>query len=388
MDIAGRRDLARLVLSSGIQDFDLEMFPTESSMPPEALAKRVLGIDWPDGLAPMPAEIDPVPDPLDPLPGADVVVITWTVDENDALADVLTPGFSRAQWYRYARFFQEEYESQIRPSAPAMNAQRLGSYFPTKVGDLDVLCMKSELHLNQDGIRLEFGKATLPVRQFFKQIIDETQAKVVLTIGTAGSVFEDFQLGDVVVTRGAKFRLASEFRNEGFNDQSFRSDWEIPTQHFAEAETFMQAFAHELAEPPFGPPTKAYPFTGPLLEAPPNVPDIKLDGRDMNPFHPILTTDFFEFGTTANHLELEGAGVEMGDAVLGLVASELADPPRWAIVRNMSDPTINGDLPTEGFRLDLQSQWAVAYYLAYGYWTSVCGAIATWAILAGLSEED
>jgi hypothetical protein len=247
--------------------------------------------------------------------------------------------------------------------------------------------MKSELHLNQDGIRLELGKAALPVRQFFRQIIDETKAKVILTIGTAGSVFEDFQLGDVVVTRGAKFRLASEFRNEDFNGRAFSSDWEIPTQHFEEAETFMQRFAGQLAEPPFGPPTKAYPFPGPLLEAPPNVPDIKLDGRDMDPFHPILTTDYFEFGTTANRLDLEGAAVEMGDAVLGLVASEMEDAPRWAVVRNMSDPTINGDLPTEGFRLDVQSQWAVAYYLAYGYWTSVCGAIATWAILAGLSEE-
>ena len=60
-----------------------------------------------------PLLIDPPPDPLDPLPAADAVVITWTVDENDALADVLTPGFSRAKWHRYARFFQEQYKNQI-----------------------------------------------------------------------------------------------------------------------------------------------------------------------------------------------------------------------------------------------------------------------------------
>jgi hypothetical protein len=55
--------------------------------------------------------------------------------------------------------------------------------------------------------------------------------------------------------------------------------------------------------------------------------DIKLDGRDMPEFHPILTTDFFEFGTHNNNLEDEGCAVEMGDAVLGLVCSELENPP-------------------------------------------------------------
>ena len=67
----------------------------------------------------------------------------------------------------------------------------------------------------------------------------------------------------------------------------------------------------------------------------------------MPEFHPILTTDYFEYGTTANQLDGEGAAVEMGDAVLGLACQELAHPPHWAIVRNMSDPVINGDLPAK-----------------------------------------
>ena len=56
-----------------------------------------------------------------------------------------------------------------------------------------------------------------------------------LTIGTAGSVFDDFQLGDVVITRAAKFRLADEFRNEPFNGQTFRSEWALPTNQLANA---------------------------------------------------------------------------------------------------------------------------------------------------------
>jgi hypothetical protein len=152
----------------------------------------------------------------------------------------------------------------------------------------------------------------------------------------------------------------------------------------------MGRHADELKEPEFAPPTKRYAFDGPPLKSdPPNAPSIHLDdGTDMPEFHPILTTDFFEFGTSANNLWTEGCAVEMGDAVLGLVADELGDAaPNWAIVRNLSDPMINGDLPTKPRKLDMQAHWAVWYYEAYGYWTSVMGALATWAIIAGLEES-
>ena len=113
----------------------------------------------------------------------------------------------------------------IRAHAPAATSRRLGSYMPTSVGSTQVLCVKSELHLNQDGVKTGEGTATLPVKDFFQQIITDAQPKIVLTIGTAGSVFEAFELGDVVVTRAAKFLMQDEFRNEPFNGQTYRSDW-------------------------------------------------------------------------------------------------------------------------------------------------------------------
>ena len=66
--------------------------------------------------------------------------------------------------------------------------------------------------------------------------------------------------------------------------------------------------------------------------------------HDIPAFHPILTTDFFEFGTSTNNLEKLGIAVEMDDACLGLACSELKSPPQWACVRNASDPAINGKL--------------------------------------------
>ena len=76
----------------------------------------------------------------------------------------------------------------------------------------------------------------------------------------------------------------------------------------------------------------------------------------------------------------------MGDAALGLACSELDAPPRWAVVRNMSDPVINGDLPAKQFHLNEQTTWAVGYYTGYGVWTSTIGALATWGVLAGLNQ--
>ena len=52
-------------------------------------------------------------------------------------------------------------------------------------------------------------------------MIEETEADLILTIGTSGAVFENFGVGDVVITRGAKFRLNDEFKNETFNGQSY-----------------------------------------------------------------------------------------------------------------------------------------------------------------------
>ncbi len=387
-DLEQRVQIARALLARGIQPFDL------TAGPAMMLGAQALGplttrlpraIPFPEGLVPCPQPIVPAPDPSAPLPHADVVVITWTVDENDALADVLTPGFTRAHWHRYSRNFASHYAPLIRAGAPAQFAQRLGSYLPTKIGSVNVLAMKSELHLNQDGIATGVGTATLPVKDFFAQIIDEVTPKVILTIGTSGSVFTDFQLGDVVVSRAARFRCASEFRNETFNHQTFTSDWEIPTAHFEAAQGLMSPFSADLAEPPFVPPTVAYHYHGSQIHTDPNIPDIKLDGRDFPAFHPILTTDYFEYGTSTNGLQNEGCAVEMGDAVLGLLASEMAAPPKWAAVRNMSDPTINGELPSTEYKLNLQTEFAVAYYTAYGYTTSVTGALATWGIIAGMN---
>lgn len=72
--------------------------------------------------------------------------------------------------------------------------------------------------------------------------------------------------------------------------------------------------------------------------------------------------------------------LEMGDAVLGLAATtDLADPPPWVIIRNASDPQIDGSLT-----LRQQAATAARIYEKYGHWITVNSAITTWAGITDL----
>jgi len=389
-DLDYRQLIARELLSSGIQPNDQKMKLDTATLLQSAGSVAGLHILFPPALVPQPQAIHPEPQPNDPLPKADVVIITWTVDEVRALCDVLTPRVTRDHWYRYARNFAQ-YLPKIREHAPARNSKRLGSYYLTKIGTKTILCIKSELHLNQDGIT-NFdgpGVASLPVKDFFHQILDEVQPQHIITTGTAGGVFAEHDLGDVVVTRAAQFRLQLEFRNAPFKDKKFTSDWQVPTTHFSKAIELMRSFKNQLTEPEFLPPTINFApldhLPKPIRE---NDPDIKLDGIDMPAFHPILTTDYFEFGTSTNRLDQLGCAVEMGDAVLGLVMEERASAGKatanWLVVRNCSDPQINGALRNRPAAQSLQIMWAVYYYTGFGYWTSIMSSLTCWGVVAGL----
>ena len=154
----------------------------------------------------------------------------------------------------------------------------MASYFPTKIGNKTVLCMKSELHLNQDGIATGDGTATLPVKDLFRQIIDEAKPSVILTVGTSGGVKHEHDLGDVVVTRGAKFRLSDEFAKEPFAGKIYTSDWTDPDEALQGRGGADGAPRGRAEGAEFAPPTKRYAFEGPPLKSdPPNAPSIHLD---------------------------------------------------------------------------------------------------------------
>jgi hypothetical protein len=156
-----RKELARFLLGRGRDRLAAAGRDGQVGLAADVLARaRGAGareaIAFPDRLAPT-----VVPgagsQPGDPLPEADVVAITWTVDELAGLPRVLTPDVDPSAWQDYDRRFSERHRPELRPRAPAATSGRLGSYQLTQIGPHRVLCMKSELHLNQDGKRTGDG---------------------------------------------------------------------------------------------------------------------------------------------------------------------------------------------------------------------------------------
>ena len=149
---------------------------------------------WPSGLAPQPG-----PTPVgESLPAADVLIVTWTVDEGHALSRVLTPGVdSDTGWRPYTKNFAT-ISTQMRPGCPARDAGRLGTYWTATIGARRVTLFKSDSHLSQDG-------AKLPNAMVWRQIIADTQPTWVITTGTGGGIGPSFEVGDVIVSRYVAF---------------------------------------------------------------------------------------------------------------------------------------------------------------------------------------
>ena len=308
-----------------------------------------VSIPWPTGLAPIPG-----PRPSgESLPHADVLIVTWTMDEGHALSRVLTPGFdSRDDWKPYTKNFAA-IAAQMRPGCPARELGRLGTYWTCRIGNRDVTLFKSDSHMSQDG-------PDLPNATVWHQIIADSKPKWVITTGTGGGIGTEAEVGDVVVSRFLTFDCTKEFKK--LNGQSFFSKAAAPATHFTAANHLFSANSALLPKDNTRPPR--------IVTAHSEVAGI-------------LTTDFFGFDDTANTYQLQGKGAlsEMGDAVLGLVCSQLgAAAPSYVGVRNVSDPQINSG----GLTIQQQERVAADIYQAYGLWSTVCSAIVCWAIAAAV----
>ena len=338
-----------------------------------------LNIKWPSGLAPQPRPMAPAPSQGDPLPKVDIIAMMDTSAEAEAMSDVLTPGYYyESHWYKYSRNFESKFLPQLGPDAPALKDPYLGLYFISYIDNLKVLVYKTNLHFHTDGKKLPDGSYTVPLEGMLQQMIEEAQPQLFLTTGTSGGVYCSMQLGDVAVTRAAHFLCKDHYKNAPFNGQTYTSHWEVPKQYVDTAHTLMQGFAGNLTGK--GTPPAPNCSCNPSSDYPTYV---YFDGSgSIPPFHPVITTDFFDFGTSTNGLDKIGIAVEMDDAVLGLVCSQMQSPPQWASVRNLSDPCITGTLdPT------IQDRCADFYYEKYGYWTTVMSGITTWSIIAGFGEK-
>ncbi|HZZ82877.1 MAG TPA: hypothetical protein VFE62_30535 [Gemmataceae bacterium] len=317
---------------------------------------RFTDIPWPTGLAPTTGG-KPSGTPASPLPRADVLVVTWTVDEGHALSRVLTPGKdSRNDYVSYTHNFAA-ISSKMRKGCPALEAKRLGAYWPTTIGGKKVIVFKSDSHLSQDIKKVPAANGTLPNFDVWQQIIDEVKPKLIITTGTGGGIGPSLEVGDVIVSPIVRFDCTSWLKTASFHDAVYQNA-APKTKYFAKAKTLFNANA------------------GQLPKDNTRTPQIVISKM---PATSVVTTDFFGFATSDNHFGLKGFGdiSEMGDAVLGQVASLMQAAPRWIAVRNVSDPQIKA-VGT----IKQQAQIAAQIYKGFGRWSSVCSAIVCWALIA------
>jgi nucleoside phosphorylase len=310
---------------------------------------------WPKGREPTPAPLRRAPAPNDALSEYDYLIVTWTAEEAKCLADTLTPGYpSKTAWYDYTHKFESDYVPIIRRGAPSVqDSHRLGSYFPTMIGGKRAVCFKSELHMSQDGPKL-------PIAKLWAQLIAEAKPKLVITTGTAGGIGPAIALGDVVVAPEVRFDCTAKFKNAPFHSSVYSCS-KVKTTSFPMAQQLFKANAGHL--PPAARPPRI--FTEPVA----GVKDTA-----------IVTTDFFAFDDTSNTFGLSGLGlaVEMGDAVLGMVVQQMGPKaPKWAAVRNASDPQID----STGLTKKEAETKAGQIYERFGYWTTIPSAITCWALV-------
>jgi purine-nucleoside phosphorylase len=348
---------------AGVEDFQREIIDFDSESPAglQFMAfstatglSRFTDIPWPKGLAPQ-TSTKPPGGTDKPLPRADVLVVTWTVDEGHALSRVLTPGKdSRNDYLSYTHNFANV-AKKMRKGAPALLAKRLGAYWTTTIGKKSVVVFKSDSHMSQDGPQL-------PNIDVWQQIIEEVRPKLVITTGTAGGIGAQFEVGDVIVSPVVRFDCTSKFKKEPFAQDHYVSA-AADSSRFATAKQLFKANSGQLPQ---------------TNTRPPKIVKVPRNGLASS----VVTTDFFGFDTSDNHFKLQGLGdvSEMGDAVLGLVAKRMGDKaPPWLAIRNVSDPQIKA----EGTIRD-QAKIAAHIYKGFGRWSSVCSAITCWASIVAL----
>jgi nucleoside phosphorylase len=320
-------------------------------------------IPWPSGLNPTAVPMSSVPSPSDPLPKADIVLITWTAAEANAMAMSLTPGYiamppshstKNNGWYPYASKYNS-YVPNLSKGSPALEAKNLGKYFFTKIGGQKVLCFKSSLHLARD-------TKEMPVKDLFKQIAKETGAKLIITTGTAGAIGSRFVLGDAVIATKARFDLMGMFKSEPFNNQTFTSTYKLPS-----------GLAKQMALAN----SKLIPANVSHLPALPRQPRIYDGTTVLSEPNIIVTTDIFAYDDSTDHYGLQGKGtmVEMDDAVLALACAEMGNSaPDWLAIRNASDPQVGPNLTKAD---------AAKIYADYGYWTTLSSVLGCWSVITG-----
>ena len=230
-------------------------------------------------------------------------------------------------------------------------------------------------------------------------ILDDTGAKYMYSIGTAGGVSDTDLLGNTVVTNSAHLmmtnpnNLPSHFNNQTFTCNSWFPSFDLMEKtkknlffllsKVASLKQYNYLFG-ELC-------TKIYNNGKPIASmdgiAVTDFVNTPLDPKNLKKPQttnckdkPLLTTDFYYIaqpGDAAKYCILE-----MDDAVLAQVADSKG--VAFAFVRNVSDPVVPSQTEAGQTIPDIvRTDWSSFIYDTFGFYTSYNGALSTWATIAG-----
>jgi nucleoside phosphorylase len=321
----------------------------------EAKPAKLSPIPWPAGLEPT---LHGAHAPVE-IPEGDVLVVTYTAAEGQALADVLTPGHPSSSWAKYVDGWAS-YEPELTGRSPARDSKCLGVWAMTEIDGKKVVLFKSDLHLSTDA-------TSLPVKRLLQQLVNAVRPKLVITTGTAGGIGTQTSLGDIAVTNGARFNCQKDFKNAPFANSTYIGpDWR-PGQHLEAISPLLEANSARLK--PIA--TRITPG----LHLAVGIPGVE-------------TVDYFGFADTDDSYGIvkddpHALTEEMDDAVLplALTTGSFADVQLpWLSIRNASDPQVASSIGD----LEAQKKWAAGVYAKFGFWTTVCSVIACWAVIADL----
>ena len=327
-----------------------------------------------------------------PLPKADVVVITWTVAEWSALDHVFVN--SNQERTLDSNEFHKDWHYRANESTDIEEGHYLwGFYRMVKITnangvELDVLLLKSSSHL----AHTPYGKG---LEKMVEVIIEESKPQQLYTIGTAGGASVKECLGDVVFTNCGIVKIEKE-ENTYLDGQSVSCDTWFPALDFfpkveehllfklstivneQELEDILQETIYdpEKGNPAWAGTCTIADLTNEAID-PTNLEHPKgLNKKDVK----MLTTDFYYIAKPDDGEKY--AALEMDDTVVGLVAKRMDTD--FVFVRNISDPVVpftkkDGSAFPEGLR----DSFSGKIYEHFGLYSSMNGALLTWATIAG-----
>jgi nucleoside phosphorylase len=365
---------------------DVYRLPDTGTPPPLPI------VDWKRVKHSAPVPITGVYDgPEAPLPKCDVVVLTWTSAEWSALDHVFVNSQSTRKqsdrewehaWHTYSR--NAGGASTDNPGAPLWGLYRLVDIATTTAKTQRVMVFKCDAHLAHppwlDGLARMVG-----------QILDETGASWIWSIGTAGGSRLDIRLGDVVITNAAHIQLqkpdnkASKINNDTFKGKVFPASKLFSTvqEHlFFEMTTVVThpVLERMLSELHIKDASAASLTLDSLVNEPLSPANLRQSRVLPMDDTPLLTTDYYYIasGTDAE----KWAVLEMDDAVIAWVAEQKGR--HYAFARNISDPLVPSTAHGKPIDESIRGDWSGLVYNNFGFYTSFNGALATWAAITAM----